>query len=155
MDSNGLRTFQDLKEAFILPGNYVLLYLHLRSALLAFPLENQLSNHPMMEFINRLSGLPKGLISIIYQQLLESSYSKLAIKKVWPTDLNVTESSFNRIWKNMTLASRNPNHQICSQTLSNTQEMFYNEIGPNFQMLTVSHESGRHISLNDVGLPSI
>lgn len=38
MDSNGLRTFQDLKDAYTLPGNtfFFLLYLQLSSAMLAY-----------------------------------------------------------------------------------------------------------------------
>jgi hypothetical protein len=76
MDSNGLRTFQDLEDTY----NSFFLYLLLKSAmLLQSPLGNPTTKPYSDRFINTLSGLPNGLISIIYKQLLESSYSELAI----------------------------------------------------------------------------
>lgn len=71
MDNIGLRTFQDLKEAFILPGYSFFLHLQFRLAVLAYevPWDTQLSNYPMMEFVKRLSDLPKGLISVIYKTI--------------------------------------------------------------------------------------
>ena len=88
--------------------------------------------------------------------LLESSYSELAIK-VWYTDLIESEQPFNwnRICKNMILASHNPNHQCIHlyRLYLTPKKRFFYEIGQNFQLFTVSPKSGRHIPPYDVGQP--
>lgn len=84
MNDDGLRSFQDLRETFKLSSNSFFLYLQLRSALRAAGTmtDRKPINHPIIQMFKKISVLPKGHVSVIYNTLLENIQTPLAITKV-------------------------------------------------------------------------
>ena len=88
MNDDGLRSFQDLTETLKLSSNSYFLYLQLHSALRAAGIltDGKPLNHPIMELFKKISDLPKGHVSAIYNNLLEHMQTHLVITNVCNRD---------------------------------------------------------------------
>ncbi len=88
-DDSGLKSFQNLKTRYNLPGTSFFMYLRIRSALRAYgvPWNSQLPVHPLHKLILPSEESPSSA-SVIYLFLLEHSYKPLSITTVWAKDLN-------------------------------------------------------------------
>lgn len=75
--------YTGLRRTCNLSSSSFFLYLQLRSAILAANIlcDRQLITHPIMNLIRKRSGLTKGYVSLIYNNLLEHTQTPLAIKK--------------------------------------------------------------------------
>lgn len=93
-DNQGLRSFQDLKEGYNLPGHSYFLYLRLRSAMRAYgvPWNCNLDNHPLRDCVNFSQS--RGSISCIYNKLLNYDSVALPIITIWEKEL----SSYQLNW---------------------------------------------------------
>ena len=113
-NDQGLRSFQDIREQYDIPGTSFFLYLQLRSSMRAYgvPWRAQLQLHPLHKIIG--SKPLNCSASIIYTFLLRSSYKKLGISTVWSKDIqtNVEEFLENQAWDIISISSKNPNHQL-------------------------------------------
>jgi len=113
-NTNGLCTFQELQQQYNLPGFSFFLYLQLRSALKAYgvPWDSEL---PKCDLTNQLykTNKTKGTVSMLYSQIMQSSYKPMTIQTTWQNHFSSTSSeiSWETVWNNVKLASKNPNHQ--------------------------------------------
>ena len=101
MNDDGLRSFHDLSETFKLSSNSFFLYLQLCSDLRAAGIltDRKPLNHPVMELFKKISGLPKGHVSVIYNSLLENMQTPLAITNVWNMDCPESSIDWHRVWR--------------------------------------------------------
>ena len=76
------------------------------------PWQAPLTIHPLHEVISSIRS-SSGMVSLLYLYLLKSSYGPLAVDATWRTDLpNLDpEFSWESVWSNISLTSRNPDHQ--------------------------------------------
>jgi len=113
-DSNGFCSFQEIRSNFNLPGASFFFYLQLRASLKAYgvPWGQPLPVHPLYELITTKKE-SEGLVSVLYNSFLKSTYKPLPLDRVWRADMADSENEFNweTIWSNIKLSSRNPNHQ--------------------------------------------
>lgn len=110
----GLRSFEDICIIFDIPRSSFFFYLQLRSSLKdsGVPLFNPLTPHPIFQFFHAAGGT-RGLVSRLYTFFLQHSYRPLILDSLWRkdiSDLNPT-LEWDKIWANVGLASRNPDHQ--------------------------------------------
>ncbi|WP_242641729.1 hypothetical protein, partial [Candidatus Ichthyocystis sparus] len=114
MNDDGLRSFQDLSETFKLSSNSFFLYLQLRSALRAagILIDRKPLNHPIMELFKKISGLPKGHVSVIYNSLLEHMQTPLTITNVWNKDCPESLIDWHRVWRNYAYSSQSLNNKL-------------------------------------------
>ncbi len=114
-DDSGLKSFQNLKTQYNLPGTSFLMYLRIRSALWAYgvPWNSQPLVHPLRKLILPSEESPSSA-SVIYLFLLEHSYKPLSITTVWAKDLNedVHVLFSDQVWGMFKLSSKNPHHQM-------------------------------------------
>jgi len=88
-NTNGLRTFQDLKGSYNLPGFSFFLYLQLRSALKAYGVPWD-SNLPRHDFTKQMYNVnTKGTVSTIYCQIMQSLYKPITIQTTWQNDYSL------------------------------------------------------------------
>lgn len=110
----GLRSFQDLKDCYDLPGSSFFFYLQLRAALKAYgvPWGQPLKQHPFYKLVTN-RGTSRGFVSTFYSFLLKSSYKDLPLDKQWRSDVPGLRPDFDwdTVWSDILLTSRNPNHQ--------------------------------------------
>lgn len=114
MDDNGLRTFSDLKDIYNLSGSSFFLYLQLRSAMRAYGVPwSKPPSHPLLSFIKKISAFPKGHVSLIYKDLFQRTSTPLPVTQAWNSEFDTKQSiNWVEVWGNISLASRNPNHQM-------------------------------------------
>lgn len=109
---NTLRSFQDLKSHYDLPGTSFFFYLQIRSALRAYgvPWGEKLECHP----IQNICLSTKDLISNLYTYIAKCVEKPLHVDALWSRDLSITPSTINwtTVWAKTVLSSRNPNHQM-------------------------------------------
>ncbi len=121
-DASGLKSSQNLKTQYILPGTSFFMYMRIRSALRAYgvPWNSQLSVHPLCK-LNFPSEESPSSASVIYLFLLEHSYKPLSITTVWAEDLNEDLHILfsDQVWGMFKLPSKNPNHQMIHWKLMN------------------------------------
>lgn len=110
----GLRSFQDLKEAYTLPGSSWYLYLQLRTALKTYgvPLNTSLPSHPVINLIH--SAKPSGFVSLMYNKLVNHNVKCLSITITWESDLHNLgfDLDWPKIWNNVFTSSKNLAHQL-------------------------------------------
>lgn len=113
-DESGLRSFQNLCDIFNLPGTSFFFYLQLRSSMKTYgvPWQTSLTMHPLHKLICNVSR-SRGLVSSLYAFLLESNYGPMSVDALWRSDVPnlVPEFSWDTVWSNILLTSRNPDHQ--------------------------------------------
>ena len=114
MSDNALRSFQDLKSHYNLPGTSFFFYLQLRSALRAYgvPWGENMVPHPIHKICG--SSSTKGLVSALYTFMSKHAEKPLQVDSRWSHDLSIAPSSINLsiVWSKLDLSSRNPNHQM-------------------------------------------
>ena len=95
-NDTGLRSFQDLKDYYDLPGSSFFFYLELRAALRAYgvPWGRPLEHHPFYKFITS-RGTSRGFVSTFYTFLLKSSYKDLLLDKRWRGDVPELKRDFD------------------------------------------------------------
>lgn len=112
---NGLKSFQDLKVRYSLPGFSWFLYLQLRSAIKAHgvPWDSPLPVYPLSLWINPGTSCT-GLISRIYAQLISKHDKALGVIESWNRDLKErgVELDWGNVWNNVFISSKNPVHQL-------------------------------------------
>ena len=114
-NSEGLRSFEDLKNTYVIPTTSFFFYLQLRAVIQAqgVPCRNALPVHPLFKCI---INIPKceGLVSHVYKKLRESSRSPMGVPTVWNVDLKNWQQPvyWKRVWENVSLSSRNYNYQM-------------------------------------------
>lgn len=111
--SNGLREFKDLQGAYNLPAASFYFYLQLRAAMRAHgvPWGHTLENHPLHAIMIKEKN--NGIVSDLYKCIIKASYKHLPIEQLWKVELkDNSEWNWARIWHNVCLSSRNPNHQM-------------------------------------------
>lgn len=111
-NNQGLRSFQDLKECYNLPGHSYFLYLRLRSAMCAYgvPWNCNLDSHPLMDCVN--FSQTRGAVSFIYNRLLKHSCGKLPITTIWEKELAPCKLNWDWIWDTIPTMSKNLAHQL-------------------------------------------
>lgn len=109
---DSLCAFQDIQQKYNLPGTSLLFYLQLRFAMHAHGVSWKTKPH-LHPFHKVLLG-KRGLVSEMNSRLVKSSSKPLSIDKLWKKDLQTSNNVLNwqTIWHNISLSSRNPNHQI-------------------------------------------
>ena len=115
INNEGLKSFEDLKTEFNLPGSSFFFYLQLRLAMRTYgvPWNQPFKRHPMAEML-LLTPKGAGPVSYIYQKLQQRSQTYMGIVDVWNIDLkpyNVT-INWQRVWKNIPDTSRNYTNQV-------------------------------------------
>lgn len=107
-----LRSFQDLKSQYNLPGTSFFFYLQIRSALRAYgvPWGENLECHP----IHNICLSNRGLTSKLYTYIAKGAEKPLPVDTIWSHDLSITPSTINwtTVWSKTVLSSCNPNHQM-------------------------------------------
>lgn len=95
-NNDGLRSFQDLKDSYNLPGTSFFFYLQLRASLKAHgvPWKQPLEQHPL-HTIFELRGSSRGIASTLYLKLLKSSYRKLSVDSQWRKDVQYLHPDFD------------------------------------------------------------
>lgn len=115
MNDDGLRSFQDLKSDFNLPGSSFFFYLQLRMAMRTYgvPWNQPLKMHPMVEMI-KTPHPGVGFVSYVYKKMQHSTQSYMGIVQVWNTDLKNygLTIDWKRVWRNISDTSRNYNNQL-------------------------------------------
>ncbi len=109
---NRLRAFQELKQMFNLPGNTFFFYLQLRSAFNAYgvPWGTNMDTPTLYRLYT--SGSHRKPVSKLYDLLRQSLIHQLSICNTWAHDLKQTNINWSRVWSNIRLSSRNPDHQM-------------------------------------------
>lgn len=114
-DGDGLRSFQNLKVTFNLPGSSYFVYLQLRSALKAYgvPWDRPPISHSLLRWVQPSNNL-RGRVSLVYNALLHKSAGQLAIEKIWDRELSThnQELDWDEIWMNLSQSSKNLAHQL-------------------------------------------
>ena len=114
-NSEGLRSFEDLKNTYGIPTTYFFFYLQLRAVIQAHgvPWRNALPAHPLFKCI---TNIPKceGFVSHVYKKLRESTCPPMGVPTVWNVDLKNWQQPVNwkRVWESVSLSSRNYNYQM-------------------------------------------
>lgn len=87
-NEKGLRSFNDIRASYDLPGSSFFLYLQLRSSLKAYgvPWNEPLKTHQLHSVLF-VQGQTSGLVSKLYSLFSVSSYKPLHIERVWTKDL--------------------------------------------------------------------
>ncbi len=119
-DDSVLKSFQNLKTQYNLPGTSFFMHLRIRLALRAYgvPWNSQLPVQPLRKLILSSEESPSSA-SVIYLFLLEQSYKPLSITTIWAKDLNedVHVLFSDQEWGMFKLPSKNPNHQMINWKL--------------------------------------
>ena len=114
-NNEGLRSFEDLRINYGLPRTSFFLYLQLRAVIRAHdvPWRNPLPVHPLYEYITKIPK-SEGFVSYMYKKLRESTCPPMGVSRVWNVDLKNWQrpANWKRIWENISLSSRNYNHQM-------------------------------------------
>ncbi len=113
-DDKGLKSFQDIKALFNLPGSSFFMYLRIRSVFRAYgvPWDAQLPVHPLQKVILPTDNSVISA-SVIYSFLLKQSYKPLSITTIWSKDISSDlQTLSDKIWETITSSSKNPNHQM-------------------------------------------
>ncbi len=109
-----LRSFQDIRNSFNLPGSSFFFCLQIRSALKAYgvPWQQPLAIHPFYRLI-AIQSKTKGLVSSLYKHILKSSCPDLTLNSIWKKDYPALDPEFDwkAVWVSIKEASRNPDHQ--------------------------------------------
>lgn len=70
-----------------------------------------LKNHPLHTILTKAKST--GIVSDFYKFLVQSSHKTLPVEQLWKTELrDYSDWDWNYIWSNLSLSSRNPNHQM-------------------------------------------
>lgn len=89
-------------------------YLQLRSTLKdsGISLQSPLVPHPIRKLPDSVSDTG-GRVSRVYRFMLQQSYGPLALDSIWRRDVPDLKATFDwdRVWVDVSLASRNPDHQ--------------------------------------------
>lgn len=76
------------------------------------PWGTDLESHPL-HLILGTKGKNSGIVSGLYTFITESSYKPLPLNRLWKRDINISSDlDWHTIWSNISLSSRNPNHQM-------------------------------------------
>ena len=77
------------------------------------PWDKPLSEHPMEKWICTGQGC-RGLVTRVYNSLIDRVANTLAVEKVWERDLHgiSLEPDWESIWSNMNITSKNLAHQL-------------------------------------------
>ncbi len=100
-NNQGLRSFQDLKECYNLPGHSYFLYFRLRSAMCAYgvPWICNLDIHPLMDCIH--FSQTHGAVSLIYNKLLNHGsvhFPSLQYGKRNRPPINLTGNAYGKVF---------------------------------------------------------
>ncbi len=114
-NDKGLKSFQDIKALFNLPGTSFFMYLCIRSAFRAYGVswDAQLPVHSLRKVILPTDNSVISA-SVIYSFLLKQSYKPLSITTIWSKDISGDLQTLfsDQIWETITSSSKNPNHQM-------------------------------------------
>lgn len=103
-DKDGIRSFQNLKETFSLPGTSYFMYLRIRSALRSYgvPWDSPLKNHPLVELLT-LGSSSRGLVSSLYSKFISAKDHALGTVVVWEKELSNLDITVNWdvVWNNV------------------------------------------------------
>lgn len=119
-NQQGLRSFQDLKESYSLPGSSWFLYLQLRTALKTYgvPWNISLPSHSLVTCI--YTAKLSGFVSLIYNKLVNYNVNNLPIMTAWEKDLQNLgfKLEWPKIWNNIFSSSKNLAHQLINFKLA-------------------------------------
>ena len=93
---DGLRSFQDIKNSFNLPGTFFFFYLQLRAALKAHGVlwQHPLPTHPLHKLI-LTKRAARGMVSTLYLHLLEATLKTLPVDRLWRGDVPGLDQDFD------------------------------------------------------------